>query len=164
MCRRSKFRQGLSTLYLPFYDELCERLPMEWNPYSGLRTFDEQTALWNQGRITKGSIVTNAKAGESAHNYGCASDWTIWENDNPIWMHKDDPRWAVYFSAIDKAALKKGSDFGDTDHNEVLIACDWPHILIAFNVGGMVAAQQKIEEEMKLCQQQNYSGLNSSFT
>lgn len=39
-----------------------------------IRTFAEQTALYAQGRTTKGSIVTNAKAGYSFHNYGLAFD------------------------------------------------------------------------------------------
>lgn len=41
---------------------------------SGLRTFAEQTRLYNQGRTTPGSIVTNARAGESWHNWGFAFD------------------------------------------------------------------------------------------
>lgn len=39
-----------------------------------LRTFKEQEAIYNQGRTTKGLIVTNAKAGQSLHNYGLAID------------------------------------------------------------------------------------------
>jgi peptidoglycan LD-endopeptidase CwlK len=38
------------------------------------RTLERQTELYNQGRTTKGNIVTNAKAGESLHNYGVAFD------------------------------------------------------------------------------------------
>jgi len=41
---------------------------------SGLRTSSEQEALYAQGRTTPGHIVTNAKAGESMHNYGLAVD------------------------------------------------------------------------------------------
>ncbi|MDV7696309.1 M15 family metallopeptidase [Chryseobacterium soli] len=40
----------------------------------GLRTDAEQTALYNQGRITSGKKVSNAKAGQSIHNYGLAVD------------------------------------------------------------------------------------------
>ncbi len=40
----------------------------------GLRTFAEQDALFQQGRTTKGKKVTNAKAGQSVHNYGFAVD------------------------------------------------------------------------------------------
>jgi hypothetical protein len=38
------------------------------------RTFKEQDILFAQGRTTKGNIVTNAKGGESNHNYGMAVD------------------------------------------------------------------------------------------
>ena len=40
----------------------------------GLRTFAEQDALYQQGRTTAGKKVTNAKAGQSVHNYGFAVD------------------------------------------------------------------------------------------
>lgn len=40
----------------------------------GLRTFTEQEKLYNQGRTTPGKKVTNAKAGQSIHNYGLAVD------------------------------------------------------------------------------------------
>lgn len=40
----------------------------------GLRTDAEQSALYNQGRTTSGKKVTNAKAGQSIHNYGFAVD------------------------------------------------------------------------------------------
>lgn len=40
----------------------------------GLRTNAEQAALYAQGRTVKGAKVTNAKAGQSIHNYGLAVD------------------------------------------------------------------------------------------
>lgn len=40
----------------------------------GTRTWAEQAALYAQGRTKPGKIVTNAKAGESIHNYGLAID------------------------------------------------------------------------------------------
>lgn len=39
-----------------------------------LRTAAEQDALYAQGRTAPGRIVTNARAGESMHNYGLAVD------------------------------------------------------------------------------------------
>ena len=41
---------------------------------SGFRSFEEQDALYAQGRTKLGKIVTNAKAGQSLHNYGVAFD------------------------------------------------------------------------------------------
>jgi len=40
----------------------------------GMRTFAEQDALYAQGRTAKGDKVTNAKGGQSIHNYGFAVD------------------------------------------------------------------------------------------
>ena len=40
----------------------------------GLRTFVEQDNLYQQGRTKPGKKVTNAKAGQSIHNYGFAVD------------------------------------------------------------------------------------------
>ncbi|NJM79852.1 MAG: M15 family metallopeptidase [Flavobacterium sp.] len=40
----------------------------------GLRTFEEQDALYAIGRTKPGKKVTNAKAGQSIHNYGFAVD------------------------------------------------------------------------------------------
>lgn len=61
----------------------------------GLRTFAEQNALYAQGRTKPGKKVTNAKGGQSVHNYGFAVDivliidgktasWDVkkdWDND-----------------------------------------------------------------------------------
>lgn len=41
---------------------------------SGFRTYGEQMALWQQGRTSPGPVVTRAKGGESAHNFGIAVD------------------------------------------------------------------------------------------
>jgi peptidoglycan LD-endopeptidase CwlK len=43
----------------------------------GLRTFPQQDALYAQGRTKKGPRVTNAKGGQSSHNYGLALDFAI---------------------------------------------------------------------------------------
>lgn len=43
----------------------------------GYRSFERQTELYSQGRTTEGAIVTNAKAGESYHNYGVAVDFVF---------------------------------------------------------------------------------------
>jgi peptidoglycan L-alanyl-D-glutamate endopeptidase CwlK len=43
----------------------------------GLRTFEEQNALYAQGRTKSGPKVTNAKGGQSYHNYGLAIDFCL---------------------------------------------------------------------------------------
>lgn len=58
------------------YAEICERLTGRAIcrfAYT-LRTFAEQDAIYAKGRTVEGVIVTNAKAGQSWHNYGLAVD------------------------------------------------------------------------------------------
>jgi len=57
-----------------------------------LRSMAEQTALYAQGRTTPGKIVTNAKPGQSAHNFGLAIDVVPivngkpdWDGTHPVW-------------------------------------------------------------------------------
>ncbi len=43
--------------------------------YFTLRTFQEQETLYELGRSKPGKVVTNAKPGQSYHNYGLAFDF-----------------------------------------------------------------------------------------
>jgi peptidoglycan L-alanyl-D-glutamate endopeptidase CwlK len=57
----------------------------------GLRTFDEQDALYQQGRTKSGKKVTNAKGGQSVHNYGFAVDICLIIDDKiASWDTKKD--------------------------------------------------------------------------
>ena len=56
----------------------------------GYRSVEEQNRLYEQGRSTPGNIVTNAKGGQSYHNYGLALDVVkMDENGQPIWTAID---------------------------------------------------------------------------
>ena len=48
---------------------------------SGLRTYEEQNALYAQGRTAPGHIVTNARGGYSNHNFGIAFDIGVFEGN-----------------------------------------------------------------------------------
>lgn len=48
---------------------------------SGLRSYEEQAALYAQGRTAPGTIVTNARAGYSNHNFGIAFDIGVFEGN-----------------------------------------------------------------------------------
>jgi peptidoglycan L-alanyl-D-glutamate endopeptidase CwlK len=52
---------------------------------STYRDSESQDALYAQGRTTAGYIVTNAKGGESYHNYRCAVDVVPLVNGKPVW-------------------------------------------------------------------------------
>lgn len=60
--------------------------------YCTVRTMQEQADLYAQGRTKPGRIVTNARPGESAHNFGFAFDGAPlvggkidWDPENPVW-------------------------------------------------------------------------------
>ncbi len=63
----------------------AERQGIKLRVTSGYRTWDEQTRLYNQGRTLPGSIVTNAEAGESWHNYALAFDVVEIKNGRALW-------------------------------------------------------------------------------
>lgn len=56
----------------------------------GLRTIQEQDALYAQGRTTPGKIVTNAKGGTSWHNYGLSIDFCLLRQGNQISWSRDE--------------------------------------------------------------------------
>lgn len=71
---------------------LCKENDIDLLVTSTFRDFDSQTALYNQGRTTEGKIVTNAKAGDSWHNWRCAIDVVpivngkaVWNTSAPVW-------------------------------------------------------------------------------
>jgi peptidoglycan L-alanyl-D-glutamate endopeptidase CwlK len=67
-----KLRAEVHTLYA----EMCDALRGRAIPRFAytLRTIKEQNELYQIGRTKTGKIVTNAKGGQSFHNYGLAFD------------------------------------------------------------------------------------------
>lgn len=52
---------------------------------SAYRTYQEQDELYEQGRTKAGNIVTNAKGGQSSHNFGTAIDVVPIINGSADW-------------------------------------------------------------------------------
>ena len=59
---------------------------------SGLRSYQQQAALYAQGRTRPGGIVTNARPGSSWHNYGLAIDLGLFKNG--VYLDAKNPRLA----------------------------------------------------------------------
>ena len=158
--RRLKYRRELSGLYLPSYDILCDSLPEQWQPYSGNRSFFEQGELYLKGRKVKGPgvtealplgrTVTDAKPGESPHNYGCATDWTLWDGPTPIWLPHGDAQWVPYFNACKKANLALGAEFfrRDNFHNELKLTLSWRVVKSVYDDHEMSGAMRFIERNL----------------
>lgn len=152
MDRRGRFREDLNSLYLPIYDALCAAMPPRWQPYCGIRTFKAQAALYAQGRTTSGQKITDAMPGTSPHNYGCASDWTLFDaSGKPIWLEAGDPAWQEYADICRSAGSHWGIKISsgiDAPHNELPISCPWHEVYDQYLLYGMDVAVKFISEKM----------------
>lgn len=77
----------------------------------GLRTMAEQNADYAQGRTTKGSIITNAKGGQSYHNYGLAVDAVPGIQGLSSWQPNWNPS-SADFKAMIKTCVGVGLEAG----------------------------------------------------
>ncbi|EKZ4851755.1 M15 family metallopeptidase [Listeria monocytogenes] len=89
----------------------------------GYRSSAEQNALYAQGRTKPGAVVTNAKGGQSNHNYGVAVDLCLYTSDgkNVIW-ESTTSRWKTVVSAMKAEEFEWGGDwksFKDYPHFEL---------------------------------------------
>lgn len=141
--RLSKLMPEFATKIRTLVDKLNERgFPVEIT--QGLRTFAEQDALYAQGRTRKGPVVTNAKAGQSLHNYGVAVDFALirdgkytWPDPHPVWL------------AIGEEARNLGLEAGfwwkkpDKPHVEVA-QVGWRELRIWYQDGGIEAVWARL--------------------
>src|ERR1700756_2557177 len=67
--------------------------PIELIVSAGARSWAEQDHLWQQGRITPGDIVTDARGGESWHNFGLAVDCAPEVVEGTIDWNASHPQW-----------------------------------------------------------------------
>jgi len=78
----------------------------------GFRTNAEQDALYAQGRTKPGAIVTDAKGGQSNHNYGVAVDLFQYSKDGTeaIFESKTE-RYLKIVAAMKKRGMQWGGDW-----------------------------------------------------
>lgn len=89
--RIEKLHPRLRSEALGIYREILQRgIAVRFT--DTLRTFEQQDALYAQGRTKPGRIVTNARAGQSFHNYGLAVDFCLLLDDGAkaSWDRKAD--------------------------------------------------------------------------
>lgn len=99
----------------------------------GFRSSQDQDQLYAQGRTTDGSVVTNARGGESYHNYGLAVDFAL-KNDRgeAIWDMEYDGNGngqADWMEVVD-LAKDLGFDWG----GDWLGFKDYPHLQMDFGL------------------------------
>ncbi|MES2457199.1 MAG: M15 family metallopeptidase [Bacteroidota bacterium] len=85
----------------------------------GMRTIEEQQILFNKGRTTPGTIVTNARPGQSFHNYGLAIDFAMLYDKNGDGVF-NDLSWDINYD-FDKDGVK-----------------DWMEVVLCFKAAAFV--------------------------
>jgi peptidoglycan L-alanyl-D-glutamate endopeptidase CwlK len=91
----------------------------------GLRTWSEQDALYAQGRTAPGPIVTDAKGGESWHNYGLALDFVPMLNGHPQW-NRAFPWYAITIGIAEGWGFISGSKWANPDFPHLQITAPFP--------------------------------------
>lgn len=88
-------------------------------PVQTLRSFEEQDALYAQGRTDPGKIVTKAKGGESWHNFGRAFDVAFHPPETPKKISWEGP-WEMIGGLGEEIGLIWGGrwKFQDKPHFE----------------------------------------------
>lgn len=108
----------------------------------GLRTVEEQNTLFAKGRTRPGKVVTNARGGQSNHNYGVAADLAFLVNGKISWdekLYQNIGRWS------DAAGLAWGGNwnFVDLPHVELKGLPSYKTLLALYNQGGLQAVWKK---------------------
>jgi peptidoglycan L-alanyl-D-glutamate endopeptidase CwlK len=129
----------LRDLATKLYNEAVQATPAGVHPYivETYRSFAESEALYQQGRTTPGDIVTDAKPGESYHNYGLALDFGLIINGTV--SYTVDANWEKVVSIFDAAGFNWGGNypgtFKDYPHLEYQGFGRWETLLPLYNAG-----------------------------
>jgi peptidoglycan LD-endopeptidase CwlK len=92
--------------------------------YNAFRSWDEQDRLFAQGRTVPGDIVTNARGGDSYHNWGLAFDAAPYENGK---ISDDTEK----YKKMGQLGQQAGLEWGGTFKSIV----DLPHFQYTFGLG-----------------------------
>lgn len=97
---------------------------------AGYRSIAEQNKLFAQGRTDSGNIVTNARGGQSNHNYGLAVDYVLLSSDGkkPLWTVNE--KWRRVAQIGKSLGFSWGGDWKSFK--------DYPHLEM---MGGMTLSQ-----------------------
>ncbi|MFD0712642.1 M15 family metallopeptidase [Paenibacillus sp. GCM10027626] len=128
--------QGLHPLVAEKKDELIDRaakIGIRLAITDGFRSAADQDKLYNQGRRDGGQIVTNAKGGQSFHNYGLAIDFALKKKDGEIiWDMEYDGNGNGKFDWMEVVEIAKELGFewgGDWENFR-----DYPHLQMSFDL------------------------------
>jgi peptidoglycan LD-endopeptidase CwlK len=108
----------------------------------GLRTIEEQNAIYAQGRTKPGKKVTNARGGSSYHNYGLAIDFAFLDSKGQIswdinkdWDLDHQSDWMEVVKIFKEAGWEYGGDWKmrDYPHLQKSFGYSWQQLLEKYN-------------------------------
>ncbi|TSB45447.1 M15 family metallopeptidase [Alkalicoccobacillus porphyridii] len=115
-------------------EELVERaadLEIDVVITDDFRSIEKQDSLYDKGRESEGRVVTNAKGGESYHNYGLAIDFALRkENGDVIWDLEYDGNQNGESDWMEVVSIAK--DLGFTWGGDWKGFRDYPHLQMDF--------------------------------
>ena len=126
------------------------------NPY---RTFEEQDELYAKGRTKPGKIVTNARAGESYHNYGLAIDVV---EIKPYFGYEkgyDQSRWSLIGKEGKAMGFEWGGDFKtivDKPHLQMTFGYSEGQLLALVKKGVLIEGTTYVQLSNKTSKGQSY--------
>ena len=107
------------------------------------RTIAEQDAIYAQGRSVPGHIITNARGGDSFHNYRCAIDVVVMRSGKPLWsVFAPDGTMEPEWQKLGELAAAQGVEWAGT----------WEHFKEYAHfqyTGGLSLADFKAGKELK---------------
>lgn len=124
------------------YTQAINATPVNVHPVidQTYRTFAESDALYAQGRTTKGEIVTNAKAGQSYHNYALAIDFHLIVDGRDSW--DVDHNWMTVVNIFKQHSFTWGGEFStgfvDNPHLENKFGHNWRDLLALHDAGKFI--------------------------
>lgn len=165
--QRERYKSKLHPLYLPLYTKLLVYMDATeagrwWAPYSGFRDPEEQLKLYQKGRTPESKargekIVTDSVPGNSAHNYGAATDWAEWHPDltgDDVW---NKANWGFFKQAVRTCNMDWGGDWDrdgltepnewDFPHCQLPLKCPWRKVGDIYRAQGMPFALDFINEQ-----------------
>ncbi len=108
----------------------CHNQGIEVKVTGTKRSFEEQDALYSKGRTAPGPKVTNAKGGQSLHNWGVAFDCVPVVNG--VTVYDNDELWSKIGHIGASCGLEWGgtwTSFPDKPHFQYTLAHTWEDFL-----------------------------------
>ncbi|WP_069686482.1 M15 family metallopeptidase [Oceanobacillus sp. E9] len=105
----------------------------------GFRSYARQNQLYAQGRTASGNVVTNAKGGQSYHNFGLAVDYFLVSKDGNTALWKVNNEWKRVAAIAKSLGFEWGGDWKSFK--------DYPHLQMT---GGLSLSQLRAGKKPSL--------------